>query len=210
MAVVLQFPRHARTSAGYRSGRSSDLETPETRSTAKTRSGGTSSHCDTACTEMPRPRASLAKPPAAAIARSRASFAMTPRSSTASFESQVSLHCFAKEPLYHVDMTLGNRIRLARERIPLTQEDVGRACGVSKQAVYQWEIDKTIPKSDVCPALRKVLRVTFAYLHAGEGDPPPVDDPVVRAEDLQMEVYEKRRLIEANKPPAMKQKRKHR
>ena len=113
--MILQFPKHrvhARTSIGYKSGRSSWRGTPDSRSTASTLSGGTSSHCDTACVETPSSLANLAGPPAASIARCRGSlpFLMIQNSSITLPQSQASLPCGAKALLYTIDMTLGKRM----------------------------------------------------------------------------------------------------
>lgn len=193
MGIVVRFPKHhARASAGagskgYKSGRSSWRGTPETRSTASTRKGGTSSHCDMACGVIPSGVASFSSPPAASIARFNASLRslMAPKSSIALPTSQASLHCGDKAPLYNVDMTLGNRIKQARERLrpKLTQAELGAKFGISDKAVSSWERDKTIPEPEKWGLLRQTLRVTYAWLVDGEGPPPSENDPRVLWDD---------------------------
>lgn len=80
-------------------------------------------------------------------------------------------------------MTLGNRLARARKRLKLTQEQIADQFGVSKQAVSQWERDETTPEPDKLANLRQTLRVTFAYLLLGVGDPPQPNDPMVLLED---------------------------
>lgn len=174
-------------SRGYKSGRKSCLEIPDARSTAKTRSGGTSSHCDTACAEIPSGSANPANPPTASIARLSASLrsVMVDRSSTALPESQATLHCADKAELYNVDMHIGNRIRLARKRFKpeITQIALGVALGTTDAAVSGWERGGR-PDPERLPQLRRILRVTYVWLLEGNGDPPSPDDPQVRYEDM--------------------------
>lgn len=186
--VDLASVRHARASAdsaGYKSGLNSCRETPDNRSTAMTRSGGTSSHCDTACAEMPSDSAKAVKPPVASIARLSASLgsSMTKNSSMALPGSQASLPCFAKAALYSFDMTLGNRIETARTRLNLTRPQVAEACEVTPQAVYRWEREGDRPEYERFPPLRRVLRVTYAWLMEGDGPPPAPNGPDVLLDD---------------------------
>lgn len=56
---------------------------------------------------------------------------------------------FHSVPLVSFDMaSLGQQIRAARERLGLTQTDLGRAVGVSRNAVSLWESDKNGPTLD--------------------------------------------------------------
>lgn len=190
MGMIVRFPRrrHARASAGYKSGRSSCRETPETCSTASTRSGGTSSHCEIACAVIPSGTANLVKPPAALIARSRASLrlVMAKTSSIALPRSQASLHCAHQALLYNVDMTLGKRIKSARERLipKLTQAEVGDHFGITDKAVSAWERGKDNPELEKLSTLGKILKVPVDWLLAGTGPPPPPDDLQERIEAL--------------------------
>src|SRR5262245_60403587 len=187
MGNVLRF--HARApagSTGYRSGRSSCRGTPEIRSTAITRSGGTSSHCATACNEIPSAAANLVGLPTLSIATLSAALEllMPDISSTALLESQASLHCVAKGGLYALRMTLGTRIQAARKRLKLTQKAVGEVMKVTPQAVSQWERDEDIPEFSKAAALARVLKVPTTWLIEGTGDPPDPDDLLVRLETL--------------------------
>ena len=188
MGDLLQFRRvHDCASAGYKSGRRACRGTPEIRSTSKTRKGGTSSHCETACGVMPRGPASPASPPAASIARSSALLrsAMVSDSSIALLSSQALLHCATKAALYDPGMNLGNRLKLARERLTPkpTQGEIGDLFGISDKAVSAWERGETIPDHDKIPHLRRKLRLTYAWLIEGGGPPPSPNDPLVLLED---------------------------
>jgi transcriptional regulator with XRE-family HTH domain len=178
----------ASAGAGYRSGRNSWRGTPETLSTASTRNGGTSSHCEIAWIDMPSGRAKPAKPPAELIALLRASLrsVMIENSSMALPQSQATLHCTAKGALYALVMTLGQRIKAARERLDpkMTQKGLGERFGISDKAVSAWERDDTVPDPAKIPQLRRILKVPYAWLFEGDSPPPAVDAPEVAVEDL--------------------------
>jgi len=182
MGILLRFPRkrrHARapSSNGYKSGRNSRRETPDTRSTASTRSGGTSSHCETACAVIPIRRANSACPPEFSIARLRAAALslMANNSSIALPESQALLHCLSKVTLYDIEMTLGKSIKAARERLrpKMTQGDLGNHFNISDKAVSGWERNDSIPEVDKIAEIARVLKVPANWLLEGKGPPPP-------------------------------------
>lgn len=149
---------------GYRSGRSSCLDTPEARSTSKTRKGGTLSHWATACLVISNDAASLVRPPAAVMARSKGVFDMDMMSSTTSHRSQESLHLQRKAPLYAVGMTLGKKIKTARIAKKLSLEKLGKELGVSRQLVWQWESDKSDARKHI-EQLAEVLGVPVEYFY---------------------------------------------
>lgn len=80
-------------------------------------------------------------------------------------------------------MTLGKRIQAARKRLGMTQSTLGEHFDITDKAVSAWERDETLPEMERLRELRKVLRVTFAWLMAGEGDPPDEGDPSVLWDD---------------------------
>jgi HTH-type transcriptional regulator, cell division transcriptional repressor len=100
------------------------------------------------------------------------------------------------KPQVAIGMTLGKRIARARRRLGITQADLAQHFDITDKAVSSWERDESIPEWYRLPLLRKILKVTFAWLLGGEGEPPDPNDPIVRAEDLQMELYEKQRIID--------------
>lgn len=74
-------------------------------------------------------------------------------------------------------MTLGNRIKAARERLRpnVTQADVGRHFGVTPQAVSGWERDAEKPELDKIADLAELLKVPCVWLLKGAGEPPAPD-----------------------------------
>lgn len=101
-------------------------------------------------------------------------------------ESQALLHCIHKGPLYTIEMTIGNRIKAARERLDPkpTQAQIGKAFGVTVQAVSGWERDETIPELAKIAKLARLLQVPCTWLLEGTGAPPPPDTLEVRIQSL--------------------------
>lgn len=62
-------------------------------------------------------------------------------------------------------MTIGDKIRFLRNKNGLTQDDLGRMCGVNKQLIYKYEtgIISNIP-SNKLELLARALQTTPAYL----------------------------------------------
>jgi len=89
-------------------------------------------------------------------------------------------------------MTIGKRIKLARQRLKMGQEALADELGITKQAVYEWEVKDKQPLPDKLPALRQILRVTFAWLLAGDGPPPEADSVEVRMDDLMVATFLKK------------------
>lgn len=83
-------------------------------------------------------------------------------------------------------MTLGKRIKAARERLlpKPTQAKVAEQLKITDQAVSQWERDKTIPELERIPKLARELKVPVAWLLEGEGEPPGPEDVQVLVETL--------------------------
>lgn len=50
-------------------------------------------------------------------------------------------------------MTLGQHIAQKRRELGLSQEQLGQEMGVSRQAIYKWESDATVPEIDKLIAL---------------------------------------------------------
>ena len=65
-------------------------------------------------------------------------------------------------------MTLGLRIQALRKKQGLSQEALGEALGVSRQAISKWEGDQTIPELDKLTAMAALFGVTLDYLVRGE------------------------------------------
>lgn len=75
-------------------------------------------------------------------------------------------------------MTLGQRIQEYRKKNNLTQEALGEALGVSRQAISKWESDLTIPEIDKLIVLSKLFGVSLNDLMGVEGPEKPVEEPV--------------------------------
>lgn len=104
------------------------------------------------------------------------------------------LHCSNKAVLYYAEMTIGKRVKIARERLGLGQEEVARAAGITKQAIYEWEQKDKQPSADKLPKLREILKVTFAWLLEGGDTPPPAaDDSEVLLEDRMVKLFRRER-----------------
>lgn len=115
------------------------------------------------------------------------------------------LHCSAKVVLYDIEMTIGKRIKTARERLipKVTQGALGGRLGVSDKAVSGWERGEALPEATKFPELRQILRVTYAWLIEGGSTPPPaVDDAEVLLEDRALNLYRKEGASEAAAKPA--------
>lgn len=81
-----------------------------------------------------------------------------------------------KKPTNHA-MTVGERIRAAREKLGLTQVQLAKKVGVSRGAIYQWETDTTQQiRRDKVPRLAAVLGIDVTALSPfGGGGVSPVD-----------------------------------
>lgn len=74
-------------------------------------------------------------------------------------------------------MTLGKRIKAARERLrpKVTQPHVAAVFHITVQAVSGWERDESIPELDKIAKLARILKVPASWLLEGRG-PPPAED----------------------------------
>lgn len=68
-------------------------------------------------------------------------------------------------------MTVGQRIAQKRKELGLSQEGLGEQLGVSRQAIYKWESDATLPEIDKLIALSRNFHVSVGWL-LGEEDSP--------------------------------------
>lgn len=83
-------------------------------------------------------------------------------------------------------MTVGERIKLARETKNLSQTDLANACKISKQTLYKYEnnIITNIP-SDKIEAIANYLSISPAYLMGWETDNKDTDNNLIDDEELQ-------------------------
>ena len=61
-------------------------------------------------------------------------------------------------------MTTGQRIAAKRKELALSQEGLGEALGVSRQSIYKWESDASLPEIDKLVALSRLFKVTVGWL----------------------------------------------
>lgn len=70
-------------------------------------------------------------------------------------------------------MTVGQRIAQKRKELGLSQEGLGEQLGVSRQAIYKWESDASLPEIDKLITLRKIFSVPVGRLLGVEEEPAP-------------------------------------
>ena len=115
-------------------------------------------------------------------------------------------------------MTIGQRIAQLRRERGMSQEELGEAMGVSRQAISKWESDAALPEVEKLIALSRLFAIPVGQLLGVEepargGDPDQADTlsgdqeaQERRAADLAEEVL--RRYVEAQySPPVKPQKR---
>ena len=68
-------------------------------------------------------------------------------------------------------MTLGERIAQKRKELGLSQEALGEKLGVSRQAIYKWESDATLPEVEKLVALSGLFGVSVGWLLGTEESP---------------------------------------
>lgn len=88
-------------------------------------------------------------------------------------------------------MTLGQRIQELRKAAGLSQEGLGEALGVSRQAVSKWESDGGIPELDTLIAMSRLFGVTIGGL-LGVEEPPPAQEGAVGPEPASAGLDEER------------------
>ena len=79
-------------------------------------------------------------------------------------------------------MTIGQRIAQKRKELGLSQEDLGERLGVSRQAIYKWESDQTLPEVEKLVRLSKLFFVTVGWLLGAEEDTSSLDT-IMKAPD---------------------------
>jgi len=96
-------------------------------------------------------------------------------------------------------MTLGQRIQKLRKQRGMSQESLGDALGVSRQAVSKWEGDNGIPELDTLIAMSRLFEVTVGQLLG-------VEEPTEQKDDVTEDALEDpvesvlRRYVEQTAP----------
>ena len=70
-------------------------------------------------------------------------------------------------------MTTGQKIAARRKELELSQEALGDKLGVSRQTVYKWENDISLPDIDKLVALSRLFQVPVGWLLGVGGEPEP-------------------------------------
>ena len=60
-------------------------------------------------------------------------------------------------------MTTGQRIAAKRKELELSQEGLGERLGVSRQSIYKWESDASLPEIDKLVALSRLFNVPVGW-----------------------------------------------
>ena len=88
-------------------------------------------------------------------------------------------------------ITLGEKLKSARKRVGLTQEQLAEKLLVSRQAITKWEADKGMPDIENLKQLSKLLDISIDYLlDSGEN----IDLSVMR-EEINLDDYAYTRKI---------------
>lgn len=61
-------------------------------------------------------------------------------------------------------MTLGAKLQNLRKQTGMSQETLAGQLGVSRQAVFRWELDISLPETENIIKLAKIFNVSFDYL----------------------------------------------
>ena len=86
--------------------------------------------------------------------------------------------------------TIGDRIKLKRKELGLTQAELGKKLNVTDRAVSKWEQNEGNPDMSIIASLTNVLGVSLDYLILGK------EDEIISIDDMDTE---KRALYLAKK-----------
>lgn len=87
-------------------------------------------------------------------------------------------------------MTLGQRIAQKRKELGLSQEGLGEQLGVSRQAIYKWESDASLPEIDKLITLSKIFSVSVGWLLGVEEAPSPAEPPSGELTEAQLQMVQ--------------------
>ena len=71
-------------------------------------------------------------------------------------------------------MTLGDRIAQKRKEQSMSQEALGAELGVSRQSIYKWENNVSVPEIEKLIAMSRLFHVTVGWLLGVEETENPV------------------------------------
>ena len=87
-------------------------------------------------------------------------------------------------------MSIGQRIAQKRKELGLSQEALGDRLGVSRQSIYKWESDSTLPEVEKLIALAKLFGVSVGWLLGVEEDAVPAPESSSGLTETQLEMVE--------------------
>lgn len=87
-------------------------------------------------------------------------------------------------------MTLGQRIAQKRKELGLSQEGLGEQLGVSRQAIYKWESDVSLPEIDKLITLSRIFSVSVGWLLGVEETPSPAEPPSGELTEAQLQMVQ--------------------
>jgi transcriptional regulator with XRE-family HTH domain len=195
MGNIVKISDHALASSGQRSGRSSDRETPVSRSIDNTNSAGTprldfSSQYQTWDCVVPMRSAKGFCPPAKPQARLSASFDMGARYpflgqlQPKSLCKTANLEFGRLEPMKQVDpIKFGIRVRECREALKWSQGRLGKESGQSQTNIGWIESGRVKSPRRAVVALSEAMKVPTEYLLWGVG-PKQIGPPIMSVCDL--------------------------
>ena len=70
--------------------------------------------------------------------------------------------------------TIGNRIKLKRKELGLTQAELGEKLNITDRAVSKWEQGEGDPNLSIIPDIAKILGVSLDYLLLGKEEEPAI------------------------------------
>ena len=97
-------------------------------------------------------------------------------------------------------MTIGERLGALRKEKGLSQEALGEALGVSRQAISKWEADASLPEIDKLVSLSRLFGVSVGEL-LGVEEPERQEAGELTEEQLRMAKEIAGKYIEAFPPP---------
>ena len=105
-------------------------------------------------------------------------------------------------------MTIGQRIAQKRKELGLSQEALGDQMGVSRQAIYKWESDATLPEIEKMVVLSKLFGVSVGWLLGveEEASSQQTEPDTMNQDQLDMVEQIVRRYIEAQPVPKPRRK----
>lgn len=101
-------------------------------------------------------------------------------------------------------MTLGQRIAQKRKEQGLSQEGLGERLGVSRQAIYKWESDASLPEIDKLITLSQIFSVSVGWLLGVEEDVTPQREDSGELTETQLQMVQEivDRYLAARPAPA--------